>query len=341
MPYSDLLNLVSAPSCIYMRKYLVDPICSEDRRLAYELEHRLVVGLASSALFDLSEPDQVFRENGELEYRRYQRDNQSVPLKAGVAFPFIKRLLALNEIRPQNPPVEVVLLSRNDPDTGMRVMHSIRHHRLDITRAVFLQGRNPHTLIPAFSICLFLSANEADVKQAILAGYPAGQVLHSKHVDVIEDRELRIAFDFDGVLADDEAESVFQENLDLEQFHNHEQSKINVPLNPGPLKPFLQKLSEIQKLELDRAVSDQSYSPKLRLSIVTARNAPAHERVINTMRIWGITVNEAFFLGGVEKRRVLEVINPHIFFDDQKAHLVPASSVSPAVHVPFGVANRG
>lgn len=309
--------------------------------MAYELEHRLVIGLASSALFDLSEPDQVFREKGELEYRKYQRDNQGTPLEVGVAFPFIKRLLSLNEIRPQDPPVEVVLLSRNDPDTGMRVMNSIRHYGLDMTRAVFLQGRNPHRFIPAFSICLFLSANEADVRQAILAGYPAGQVLDSRHVDAVEDQELRIAFDFDGVLADDEAESVFQESRNLEQFHDHEKNKIDVPLNPGPLKPFLQKLSEIQNIELERASKDPSYSPRLRLSIVTARNAPAHERVINTMRSWGITVNEAFFLGGVEKKRVLEVIDPHIFFDDQKAHLVPASSVLPSVHVPFGVANRG
>ncbi len=309
--------------------------------MAYELDHRLVVGLASSALFDLAEPDRVFREGGELSYRKFQRDKQFIPLKPGVAFPFIKRLLSLNEIRPDDPPVEVVLLSRNDPDTGMRVMHSISHYGLDITRAVFLQGRNPHRFIPAFSISLFLSANEADVKQAILAGYPAGQVLDSKHVDMADDKELRIAFDFDGVLADDEAETVFQESHDLKKFQSHEQSKIDVPLNPGPLKPFLQKLSEIQQLELDRADSDPSDAPKRRLSIVTARNAPAHERVINTMRSWGITVNEAFFLGGVEKKRVLEVIDPHIFFDDQKAHLVPASSVLPAVHVPFGVANRG
>jgi 5'-nucleotidase len=308
--------------------------------LAYELEHRLVVGLASSALFNLAAPDRVFREGGELAYRKFQRDNQSVPLEPGVAFPFIKRLLALNEIRPSDPPVEVVLLSRNDPDTGMRVMQSIRHHGLDITRAVFLQGRNPHRFIPAFSISLFLSANETDVKQAILADYPAGQVLDSKHVDIADDRELRIAFDFDGVLADDEAETVFQESHNLEQFHNHEQSKIDTPLNPGPLKPFLQKLSEIQKLELERVDSDPSYSPKLRLSIVTARSAPAHERVINTMRSWGITINEAFFLGGIEKKRVLEVIDPHIFFDDQKAHMMPASTILPAVHVPFGVANR-
>lgn len=308
--------------------------------MAYELEHRLVIGLASSALFNLSETDRVFRTEGEEEYRKHQRENQRIPLAPGVAFPFIKRLLSLNEVRPDDPPVEVVLLSRNDPDTGMRVMHSIRHHNLDITRAVFLEGGNPHRYIPAFSICLFLSANETDVQQATLAGYPAGQVLPSTHLDTQGDDELRVAFDFDGVLADDEAETVFQANKDLNEFHVHEQSKINVPLNPGPLLPFLQKLSEIQQLERQRSEVDPSYTPKLRLIIVTARNAPAEERVINTMRSWGINVNEAFFLGGVEKKRALKVIDPHIFFDDQKTHLVPASDILPAVHVPFGIANK-
>lgn len=308
--------------------------------MPYDLDNRLVIGLASSALFDLSVPDRVFREQGEMAYRQFQRQHEKEPLQPGVAFPFIKRLLSLNAIRPDDPPVEVVLLSRNDPDTGMRVMHSICHHQLDITRAAFLQGRDPHRFIPALSISLFLSAHEADVNQAILAGYPAGQVLESHHVDALDDQELRIAFDFDGVLADDEAETVFQHTGDLNQFHAHEQSKSDVPHNPGPLKVLLEKLSGIQKLEEARAAEDASYRPRLRISIVTARNAPSHERVINSMRSWGITVHEAFFLGGVDKRRVLEVIDPHIFFDDQKSHLLPASSLLPAVHVPFGVANR-
>jgi 5'-nucleotidase len=308
--------------------------------LPYDLENRLVIGLASSALFDLSEPDQVFREQGELAYREFQRKHERVPLSPGVAYPFIRRLLALNEIRPDDPPVEVVLLSRNDPDTGMRVMHSIRHHGLAMTRAAFLQGRNPHRFIPALSVSLFLSANEADVNQATLAGYPAGQVLASKHVDLLDDQELRVAFDFDGVLADDESETIFQETGDIEQFHAHEQSKIDIPHGPGPLKVFVEKLSIIQKLEEQRAAEDPSYKPRLRISIVTARNAPSHERVINTMRSWGITVNDAFFLGGVEKKRVLEVLAPHIFFDDQKKHLEPATEILPSVHIPFGVANR-
>ena len=308
--------------------------------MPYELENRLVIGLASSALFDLSESDRVFRDQGEQAYRDYQRKNQKVPLREGVAFPFIRRILSINEINPSDPPIEVVLLSRNDPDTGMRVMNSIQHYDLGMTRAVFLQGRSPHRYIPAFSISLFLSANEADVRQAIIAGYPAGQVLESKHVDDLSDRELRVAFDFDGVIVDDEAESVFQKSKDLDAFRAHEQEKADITHNPGPLKEFLKKLSQIQKLEEEKATSDASYQPKIRISIVTARNAPSHERVINTMRAWGITVNDAFFLGGIEKKRILEVLAPHIFFDDQKTHLVPASDVLPSVHIPFGVANR-
>ena len=309
--------------------------------MPYELDNRLVIGLASSALFDLTESDQVFRERGEAEYRKYQQKNQNRPLSPGVAHPFIKRLLSINDLDPGNPPIEVILLSRNDPDTGMRVMNSIKHHKLGMTKAVFLQGRVPHRYIPALSISLFLSANEADVRQATLAGYPAGQVLNSRHVDNPQDLELRVAFDFDGVIADDEAEAVFQEAKDLDKFHNHEQERVDIPHNPGPLKEFVKKLSIVQKLEEQKSQTDSSYIPKLRISIVTARNAPSYERVINTMRAWDITVNDAFFLGGIEKRRVLEVLDPHIFFDDQKTHLLPAARVLPSVRIPFGIANKG
>jgi len=308
--------------------------------MAYDLNKRLVVGLASSALFDLEASDKVFREKGEAEYREYQRQHQADILAEGVAFPFIKRLLSINEIQPNDPPIEVVLLSRNDPETGLRVMNSIQHYGLSMTRAAFLQGRVPHKYIPALSISLFLSANEADVREAVAAGYPAGHVLPSSHHDDASDPELRIAFDFDGVLVDDESESVFQANRDLDEFNQHEVVKQNVPHNPGPLKDFLAKLSAVQQLEKKYAISTPSYLPRVRISIVTARSAPAHERVINTMRSWGIMVNDAFFLGGVEKAKVLEVLNPHMFFDDQRTHLEPAASMLPSVHVPFGVANR-
>ena len=307
--------------------------------MAYDIENRLVVGLASSALFDLEQSDAVFQEKGERAYRTYQREHQNRPLKPGVAFPFVRRLLALNQLDPDNPPVEVVLLSHNDPDTGLRVFKSIEHYGLGITRAVFQQGRSPYLFIPAFNISLFLSANEADVKQAMARGLPAGLVLKSSAGDDADDDELRLAFDFDGVLADDESETVFQDG-DLEQFKRHEVERVNVPHNPGPLQGFLTKIAWIQKLEQVKAEQQVGYRPKLRLAIVTARNAPAHERVINTMRSWDLMVNDAFFLGGVEKRRVLEIWAPHIFFDDQRGHLDAAASVSPSVHIPFGIANR-
>ena len=307
--------------------------------MAFDLSSRLVIGLASSALFDLTASDQVFRQAGEQVYRDYQRDNQDQPLARGVAFPFIRRLLSLNQLNPENPPVEVILLSRNDPDTGLRVMNSIEHYELPITRAVFMQGKSPHLYIPAFDIELFLSANANDVKRAVAEGYPAGQILKGEIEDDSNDAQLRIAFDFDGVLADDEAETVYKTTQSLGDFHQYETSREDIPHTAGPLKPFLKRIADIQAMEALKKLQDPSYEPILRVSIVTARNAPAHKRVINTMRHWGIDVNEAFFMGGVEKAKVLDIMRPHIFFDDQKLHLEPASTRLPSVHIPFGIAN--
>lgn len=307
--------------------------------MAYNLSRKLVIGLASSALFDLEESDKIFRTEGESAYRAFQSKNQQLPLNKGVAFQFIERLLSVNEVAPDNPPIEVILLSRNDPDTGLRVMNSIKHYNLDITRAIFRQGRSPHRFISALNICLFLSGNETDVRQATIAGYPAGTVLGHKQPNYVEGDELRIAFDFDGVIADDGSERVFQHG-GLDAFHQQELEQVNTPHNPGPLKEFLANLSLIQKLEEIKVKNDPKYKKKIRISIVTARNAPSHERVINTMKTWGIQVNEAFFLGGIEKRKVLEVLQPHIFFDDQKLHLEPASNILPAVHIPFGIRNE-
>jgi 5'-nucleotidase len=306
--------------------------------MAYELKDRLVIGLASSALFNLDESDKVFQKLGEDAYRKYQRKHQDKVLEKGVAYPFIKRLLSLNEIDPENPLVEVVLLSKNDPDTGLRVMNSIEHYGLSMTRALFLQGGKPHKYIKALDISLFLSAHEEDVKEAISNGASAGQVLDSQINDDEDDKELRISFDFDGVIADDTSESVYAKD-GIDSFLEHEKKMANVPVNAGPLQEFLQKISIIQKRELKYKEKDKAYEPKLKVSIVTARSAPSHERVINTMRTWEIMVNEAFFLGGIEKKKVLEVLNPHIFFDDQKLHLEKSSDVLPSVHIPFGIRN--
>jgi 5'-nucleotidase len=306
--------------------------------MAYPIERKLVIAVASSALFDLEESDKIFREGGEDAYREFQRDNVNVTLRRGVAFPFIRRFLNINKAYPDKQPVEVVLLSRNDPDTGLRVMHSIKSYGLDITRAAFLTGKSPYQYIPAFNVSLFLSANQADVYSAIDAKHPAGIVLPSLAQDDVKDPELRVAFDFDGVLADDEAETVYKEgSLDL--FAAHETSKANIPHRPGPLSDLFKKLSFFQRLERRRSLREPEYRPILRIAIVTARNAPSHERVVTTLQQWGVSPDETFFLGGIEKRRVLEILKPHMFFDDQMTHIEAVAGNIPSVHVPFGIRN--
>lgn len=310
--------------------------------MPYDLESRLVIGVASSAVFDLRESDEVFRREGEERYRKYQEQHLNTPLGKGIAFSFVRRLLSLNDLShdPVNDPlVEVILLSRNDPDTGMRVMKSIAHHGLAITRAVFMQGKAPYDYIPALSISLFLSGSATDVKAAIDANLPAGQVLDSAIVDDEADSGLRIAFDFDGVLANDESETIMQTTNDLDKFHAHEVKNMMQPLGPGPLQQFLVRIARIQSAEEAKRQVDNTYKNRLRISLVTARNAPSHERALNTLKSWGVMPNDAFFLGGIEKRRVLEVMKPHIFFDDQSGHLKGTATVAPSVHIPFGIAN--
>ena len=307
--------------------------------MTFPIEKKLVIAVSSSALFDLSESHAIFMEEGAQSYQRYQEERLDDVLDKGVAFPFIRRFLRLNELFPQEQPVEVVLLSRNSAVTGRRVFRSIAHYGLNISRAAFMEGKSPHAYIPAFNAALFLSANALDVQQAIEAGYPAGTVLPSKINDDDSDHELRIAFDFDGVIVDDEAESVYKAG-DLDDFVQHEKEKYNVPLKAGPLGRLYRNLSELQALESAAMQSNSSYQRVIRTSIVTARSAPSHERVITTLESWGVTTNETFFLGGMSKKRILSILKPHIFFDDQMAHLTSGSGEIPMVHVPFGVANQ-
>lgn len=309
--------------------------------MPYPIERKLVVAVASSALFDLSECDRVFRDKGEEAYRRYQLENQKQVLEPGIAFAFIRRLLGLNAAFPEQQPVEVVLLSKNDPDTGLRVFHSIREHGLPITRGGFLSGKNPCEYIPAFNATLFLSANAADVRAAVEAGHPAGTVLKTKARDNPADRELRVAFDFDGVIVDDEAEAaVYQEHQNLQLFYEAEMSKSTTPHHPGPLKRLFQKLAYFQALEHKREREEPAYKRVLRTAIITSRNAPAHERAVTTLREWGVSADETFFLGGIDKQRILKVLKPHIYFDDQMDHLKSAATEIPSVHVPFGIVNK-
>jgi 5'-nucleotidase len=301
--------------------------------VGYDLGNHLVVGIASSALFDLADSHRVFQEDGEQAYRRYQEEHRDQPLQPGVAFPFARRLLSLGDISP----VDVIVLSQNDPDTGLRVMRSIAHHELPITRAIFTQGRAPYRFMPALNMCLFLSANDKDVRQAVEMGLPAGRVLDSTFVDDEQDDELRIAFDFDGVLASDSSERVMQAE-GLDSFQSHEVANVVTPLEPGPLKNFLAAINRIQQREEEHRLTNPDYRSRVRVSIVTARSAPAHERAVLSLKRWGVTVNEAFFLGGIGKAGVLDVLKPHIFFDDQPLNLT--SREVPGVHVPFGVINE-
>ncbi|WP_040259404.1 5'-nucleotidase, partial [Pseudomonas massiliensis] len=309
--------------------------------MPYPIEQKLVVGVASSALFDLTESHEVYLNEGVEAYRQHQEQHLDEPFPRGVAFPFIRRFLSLNQAFPNEQPVEVVLLSRNSPETGLRVFRSIRHYGLEISRAAFMTGRSPYAYLPAFNASLFLSANEEDVQRAIDANYPAGRVLPSKVYDDELDPELRVAFDFDGVIADDEAESVYKRNLNLDEFQAHETERQGIAHNPGPLADLVRKLSLIQALEQRRLAQDLDYSRILRIAIVTARNAPSHERVVTTLKEWGVSPDESFFLGGMEKSRVLSILKPHMFFDDQRSHLSSPAGDLPLVHVPFGVANRG
>ncbi len=307
--------------------------------MPYPIEKKLVIGIASSALFDLTESDNIFKKYGVTEYRKFQEENLDNVLEKGVAFPFIRRFLDLNKAFPERLPVEVVLLSRNSPETGLRVFHSIQHYGLDISRAAFFSGESPFKYIEAFNASLFLSANNDDVTNAINVGFPAGKVIETIIEDDETDNELRLAFDFDGVIVDDEAEVVYKETGDLNKFHENETKNMLKPLNPGPLNALFQKISFFQKLETKKELEDPDYKRILKISIVTARNAPSHERMINTLKKWEINVDEAFFLGGIDKGRILKVLKPHMFFDDQIIHLEKISNI-PMVHIPFGIANN-
>ncbi|MFF3860015.1 5'-nucleotidase [Streptomyces sp. NPDC002209] len=307
--------------------------------MKYDLSERVVIGIASSALFDLADCDAVFREQGEDAYRRYQEAHVDDALDKGVAFPFVRRLLSLNDLaEPLDPLVEVIILSRNDPDTGLRVMRSISAHGLHISRAVFQQGRSSHRFIPALNMSLFLSANGSDVREAVADGLPAGHVLETERVDDDTDRELRIAFDFDGVLAGDSSERIYR-TAGIDGFRAHEVLNAATPHDPGPLKNFLAGINRIQRREEEERRKDPAYQPRLRVSLVTARDAPAHERAVRSLKQWGLRVNDAFFLGGIDKAAVMSALDPHIFFDDQVSHLTGTAPATPSVHVPFGVVN--
>lgn len=305
--------------------------------MAYPIDNKLVVGVTSTALFDFSLEHQIYEQEGVEAFKRYQEENRKKLPEPGAAFPFIKRLLNLNRLFSEESPVEVVLLSRNDPQAGLRMMDAVRQYDLDITRSFFLSGADPYPYMKAVNACLYLSTNKEEVRSAVAEGHPAGFVLPCATSSDDLDTQLRIAFDFDGVLVDDEAESQYADG-GLPLFHHYETTNKDRPLKGGPLMPLLQKISNIQKIEKARAVNDPLKA--VRVSIVTARNAPAHERMLNTLRHEGIEVDELFLTGGIEKKNILDVLKPQIFFDDQLGHLEPAAANTPCVHIPFGIRNQ-
>jgi 5'-nucleotidase len=294
-------------------------------------EVKLVVAISSRALFDLDESHQVFEAKGEEEYSRYQISQESVPLLPGVAFSMVRKLLALNT-DPSRPRVEVVLVSRNSADTGLRVFNSIRHHGLDISRAAFTRGEPPYRYIASFGSHLFLSANPEDVRGALDAGIAAATILPSGSEE-FRSGQLRIAFDGDAVIFSDEAERIYVEG-GLDAFNQNETESSEKPLPGGPFKPFLAALHDIQS---DFPVK----SSPIRTALITARGAPAHERVIKTLRSWGIRIDEALFLGGKEKGAFLKSFGADIFFDDQIRHCDSAAEYVATGHVPYGVKNAG
>lgn len=309
--------------------------------MATNLDNQLVIGIASSALFDLSEGHAIFQAEGPPGYRDYQAANKELCLEPGPAFEFVRKLLKLNELSDEGRLVDVVLLSRNSPDTGYRVMNSIHAHDLDITRAVFTEGESPYVYHEAFGVDLFLSGNKGDVREAIQLGCPAGMVTGPGRSTASHQASgtVCLAFDFDGVLADDASERVYASE-GLTAFQVNEVANQAVPANDGPIKPFFMVVAHIQALDKARESADPTHKRMLRTSIVTARSSPAEVRVLNSLDAWGIDVDDAFFLGGIDKGNVLSVLKPDIFFDDQLSHIESAHAHTMSAHVIFGVRNN-
>lgn len=290
---------------------------------------QLVIAISSRALFDLAESHRVYEEEGLEAYQKYQIAREDEPLQPGDAFNLVNKLLRLNDLLEESP-VEVILLSRNSADTGLRVFNSIQHYGLNISRAAFCSGDSPYRYISAFNSHLFLSTDGADVRQALELGVAAATILPSNTSATQQDR-LKIAFDGDAVLFSDESEQIYKDS-GLEAFTDNEQKAADQPLSGGPFKPVLAALQQIQM------AFPVGESP-LRTCLVTARSAPAHERVIKTLRAWNIRIDESLFLGGLDKGEFLQAFDADIFFDDQQGHCDSARNHVATGHVPHGVSN--
>ena len=294
------------------------------------LDNKLVVAISSRALFNMDDSHEVYEQEGLEAYSRYQVEREEQPLEPGEAFPLVHKLLRLNDRLPPESQVEVVLLSRNSADTGLRVFNSIQHYDLSISRAAFCGGQSPWRYINAFGCKLFLSTEAEDVRYALESGVAAATLVSSKGGSS-DNALLRFAFDGDAVLFSDEAERVYKSE-GLAAFTASEQAAARQPLAGGPFKPFLSALHQLQ----------QAFPPAeapIRTALVTARSAPAHERVIRTLRAWDIRIDESIFLGGLDKTEFLKAYQADVFFDDQQSHCESASPHIATGHVPHGVAN--
>jgi 5'-nucleotidase len=295
--------------------------------MAFDFNDFLVIGISSRALFDLAVEHRIFAEHGLEAYARYQLENEDQPLRPGSGFPLTRAILNLNTIVPGERKTEVVVMSRNSAETGLRIFNSIRHHGLDITRAALAGGESLAPYLEAYGVDLFLSADESDVQAAIDSGVAAARIYDPPEgQDVVPD-QIRIAFDGDAVLFSDESERIYQEQ-GLEAFLAHEEANARNPMAEGPFAKLLKTLSFLQfEVPLPK--------PPIRTALITARNSPAHERAIRTLRAWRVRVDEAHFLGGAPKYPVLRAFRPHIYFDDQDVHLVDAARSMPVARVPY------
>lgn len=299
--------------------------------MAYDLTNYLVIGISSRALFDLTVENKIYERDGLEAYCQYQLDHENDVLLPGSGFALIKAMLRINEIDPENRLIEVVIMSRNSADTSLRISNSIDHYGLDITRAAFTGGEKVAKYLTAFDVDLFLSATEEDVQAAVESRVASGLIyegLTKQSGETLE--QIRIAFDGDAVLFSEESELIYQQQ-GLDAFIEHEKKNANKPLPEGPFAKLLKTLSYLQ-FQLD-GMDDGA--AMIRTALVTARNSPAHERVIRTLRAWNVRVDETFFLGGVAKNQVLAAFAPHIFFDDQHLHCDHASKVVPTARVPY------
>ena len=296
--------------------------------MAVTLDDKLVVGISSRALFDLEEENRIFEEEGLEAYAAYQRAHENDILQPGTAFPLIRALHKLNA--DGRYLTEIIVMSKNSTDTSLRVFNSIEHYGLNISRAALVSGASISPYLNAFRTDLFLSASEKDVQEAINANIAAGLICSHEGLPIDPNKEInqiRIAFDGDAVLFSDESERIYQAH-GLEAFEAHERENAKKPLPEGPFAKLLKSISAIQK-------EYPAETAPIRTALVTARSAPAHERVIRTLRAWDVRIDEAFFLGGVRKSDILKAFDANIFFDDQTVHTDPASKVVPAARVPY------